>query len=470
MKKFFTLLCAAVVALSASAATGFSAKRSEKKQIPAEFTVPARQIGQSIFSSRLERRALAAEPARVVASAQCQLYQGAWYLDAFDASDKLIAEFGFVNGKEDQIAGSYTADNKSAMVFHVPAAGDSVYLTGNFEIAYVSAGTQYPKYHISATGLKDSLNRSFDFDFEAEIFAFDYQKYAYSLYYPDYCGIYFDCDYEIELDDAPVLPTGDTIRHEFVLPADFSDYTGGDSEGAYWFQTMSQDANYHFSLCINTNSLVGIFSSEDFDAQYTYLYAMADTSAIKIKEYKSATVSQNGDTIIFVTELLAKTGDVYIFTQKYFAPSVKQEFTLSALNGEADDTYLAYYGTVDFTGENANGAVVLSLNVKEGFVGTYTAEEVDLYYCSLTLNGVKQELFSVSNVVVVAEEGGFFVTADFLLKSGDLYHVSIHAAYTEPQAIENTEVELKAVKRFENGQLIIEKNGVKYNVLGAQVR
>lgn len=37
-------------------------------------------------------------------------------------------------------------------------------------------------------------------------------------------------------------------------------------------------------------------------------------------------------------------------------------------------------------------------------------------------------------------------------------------------AITNTEVEAKAVKVFENGQLIIIKNGVKYNALGAELR
>ena len=35
--------------------------------------------------------------------------------------------------------------------------------------------------------------------------------------------------------------------------------------------------------------------------------------------------------------------------------------------------------------------------------------------------------------------------------------------------ISNTEVESKAVKFFENGQLVIIKNGVKYNALGAQL-
>jgi hypothetical protein len=38
-----------------------------------------------------------------------------------------------------------------------------------------------------------------------------------------------------------------------------------------------------------------------------------------------------------------------------------------------------------------------------------------------------------------------------------------------PTAISNTAVESKAVKFFENGQLVIIKNGVKYNALGAQL-
>ena len=38
-----------------------------------------------------------------------------------------------------------------------------------------------------------------------------------------------------------------------------------------------------------------------------------------------------------------------------------------------------------------------------------------------------------------------------------------------PTAISNTAVESKAVKLFENGQLVILKNGVKYNALGAKL-
>ena len=39
-----------------------------------------------------------------------------------------------------------------------------------------------------------------------------------------------------------------------------------------------------------------------------------------------------------------------------------------------------------------------------------------------------------------------------------------------PTAIDNTEAEVKTVKTFENGQLVIIKNGVKYNATGAVVK
>jgi hypothetical protein len=40
----------------------------------------------------------------------------------------------------------------------------------------------------------------------------------------------------------------------------------------------------------------------------------------------------------------------------------------------------------------------------------------------------------------------------------------------EEQGVENVNDVVKAVKMIENGQVIIIKNGVKYNVMGARVR
>ena len=65
------------------------------------------------------------------------------------------------------------------------------------------------------------------------------------------------------------------------------------------------------------------------------------------------------------------------------------------------------------------------------------------------------ELTAIANEVVVRETAGGYI----------LHKIEIGGG----QDIENTNAEVKAVKTFENGQLVIIKNGVKYNALGAQL-
>ena len=58
----------------------------------------------------------------------------------------------------------------------------------------------------------------------------------------------------------------------------------------------------------------------------------------------------------------------------------------------------------------------------------------------------------------------------FNKESGDPFNVTdIVLVGNFPTALSNTAVESKDVKFFENGQLVIIKNGVKYNALGAQL-
>lgn len=47
--------------------------------------------------------------------------------------------------------------------------------------------------------------------------------------------------------------------------------------------------------------------------------------------------------------------------------------------------------------------------------------------------------------------------------------VSVEVPDAGDQAIENVNADVKSVKTFENGQLVIIKNGVRYNALGAQL-
>ena len=74
------------------------------------------------------------------------------------------------------------------------------------------------------------------------------------------------------------------------------------------------------------------------------------------------------------------------------------------------------------------------------------ANETDMYPIELT---------AYSDVVVIRETVGGYI----------LHKIEIG----QSQDIENTNAEVKTIKRYENGQLVIIKNGVKYNALGAVI-
>ena len=77
---------------------------------------------------------------------------------------------------------------------------------------------------------------------------------------------------------------------------------------------------------------------------------------------------------------------------------------------------------------------------------------------------------TTSNITITAGE---VVLTGKQKKDGaakDLRFNKIIFTKSEETALDNTTSELKAIKRIENGQLIIEKNGVRYNVTGQVIK
>ena len=74
------------------------------------------------------------------------------------------------------------------------------------------------------------------------------------------------------------------------------------------------------------------------------------------------------------------------------------------------------------------------------------------------------------------EQGYVWKTLEYTALGGDVQIKEFAGGYRikaiqvgELQGVENTNAEVKATKIFENGQLVIIKNGVRYNALGAQL-
>ena len=105
------------------------------------------------------------------------------------------------------------------------------------------------------------------------------------------------------------------------------------------------------------------------------------------------------------------------------------------------------------------------INIKEswepeGQIADQTAMTVGEGYMELTLTpDLRNRLANAGRwMIQFNKEGGAAFNVTDIVLVGDFH-----------SDISNTEVENKAVKFFENGQLVIIKNGVKYNALGAQL-
>ena len=473
MKKFFSLLCAMTIVLGANAVPQMKV-RGEVKQMP-DVQAPVRTIGQRIDLGHSMFRAPAGTPVSGITAVDCSLYKSIWYMDAFDASDNLKAEFVFYNGKDDQIAGQYTSDGQYAMVFIVPSAGDTVKASGVFNVAYVAEGTQYPIYHITATDLTDSLNRSFDFDFQLEIFAYDYEKYYYATNYPDYCGLYFDCDYEIALQDAPVVVTGDTIE----VAINGLKWIDKVADAGWWqIYGYSADSTYYVSFSNGDSVTVaaGTYDFADMDPDYTKFYIGEDEVKFDSGEI---ILSENPDgTYHLVATLLARDGKIYVLTLDSKLPTVSENVLALSYDASSrsvviaasnNDPYFFYIESKADYDEYESDTTQASL-IEEIGAWIYTMAQYQVL-SSYTFTGNQ-------TIPCVDFFGSYAATDDYIALAAPIADGEVNGVakcllfhFDYPEDIENTDAPaLKASKRLLDGQLIIEKNNVLYNAQGIQVR
>ena len=115
-------------------------------------------------------------------------------------------------------------------------------------------------------------------------------------------------------------------------------------------------------------------------------------------------------------------------------------------------------------------------------ISCHTGDKITIYpksynkACEFTVTGADKAVIALEKDSETAVE--LTATDDEVLfdtsapSDGDKYAQACQIVKIEvggSQAIDNTDAAVKATKIFENGQLVIIKNGVKYNALGAQL-
>ena len=128
-------------------------------------------------------------------------------------------------------------------------------------------------------------------------------------------------------------------------------------------------------------------------------------------------------------------------------------------------------GVVEFYGDGEDYVCVLYLVLSDGGTGHYTEADVLWlnYYSKFGDYATMKYLFIVSGSFDVTVEGGNYSLTGSLVCTNEVqYNISISSG---AQAIEQVNgAAVKAVKTIREGQVVIERNGVEYNVLGTQMK
>ncbi len=96
-------------------------------------------------------------------------------------------------------------------------------------------------------------------------------------------------------------------------------------------------------------------------------------------------------------------------------------------------------------------------------LSVYGGEPVEFKGSGVKINGIRPAYAAEFDLAAGSYDAGD-VVIKLIVNTSNIFGVAIQNL--QAQAIDNVEAGVKAVKTFENGQLVIIKNGVKYNALG----
>lgn len=371
MKKFFSIVCALAIVLSASAVPQYQVK-SLKKQAGLEMVKMQKQAPKAVKFEKQHVLQAATREATVMRAPQAK-----------QATDITIAEYSEKYFKEDNDVYFKLTSDDGDYVFYfdilVPE-GDSVVVLGQtYGLSDMVAKYSYlADYNAYQYVLYDSVafTKTVTNDLvRIEAFVVDTAGNEYNVVYQE----------------KEFVVTGDTIDVFFADPMSLPQfYDDGTVE------LISENDDYTICLCYayaTAGSIVGTFGSEDFDYDYTYI------NKLEVLDGKAIATEANNRQDVEAW-LVASDGNVYHVKMFFIEPTAQNFATITATNLEVDDSYAAY-GAVFVDASDDNNAISLTLSAYEtgaDLAGTFTIggnangtitdaddNEIELYSGSFTV-------------------------------------------------------------------------------------
>lgn len=282
--------------------------------------------------------------------------------------------------------------------------------------------------------------------------------------------------------------------------------TGSDFEldynPSYWELSGYVNEDIYLGILANSSTIAGHYDTKDLDDYYTYIglgegifYDMTGASLdvtfenniITVKG--TLTVTSEDDPTDVKTTYLDITGTYTPPTERHYTYDGQEPFSAVIPTYDVDSSYLARSGVLYVDAMNDKyEAAALAFIPKEGnntlVAGTYTIDNSQMpgtLYASSGLNSQGQ--LGYSFVGLYSAQGWtsvwFLVAGTATIDENGVITIAGLNSYNQQvnvilgknaEGVESINADIKATKRIVNGQLVIEKNGILYNVLGTNVK
>ena len=233
-----------------------------------------------------------------------------------------------------------------------------------------------------------------------------------------------------------------------------------------WWQIQAENDDYYVSLSnISTTEVPGVYTVDDLDPDYSMIY-VGETEITLVSGSVTIAVAADG-TVTAIGEFVGSDGNTYKLNLTYVEPKAETTVTVTIADAELSD-YIESMGLFGVSGEDANGVYVQLFLYGDAVAGEYTEEDFNTRYTGLMIGESSIGIYSATITIVANEDGSYTVTAALLCYNNTLYNVTMTIPAGE--GIDNVDAAVKAIKSIINGQLIIEKNNVRYNANGIVIR
>lgn len=241
-------------------------------------------------------------------------------------------------------------------------------------------------------------------------------------------------------------------------------YYKNDSTWRLRWQGREQSSETHTLVlyrATNLDSKFGHFTTADFDLTESY-FTGAWVGELVTEIDVTFTETEYGFTMS--GSVVAADGNTYNLIGEYAAPKATPSVTSFTTLSELDGLTITLSG-VEVQSAGQDGSIYLtdeSLDVLYGEGHNYTF--------SSNILTIEDFVYVAGEMDPLPEEGKDMIiyTGGVFAGYRDLILCTIHFDPT-PTALENTTAEVKATKLVENGQMVIIREGVKYNAVGAKL-